>query len=450
MRRFLFQVILIIGVLFVVPSSRAAQQLEFTDDYPSEVATVWFDQLYQTIRSESIAFPEAGRIYGVSGVALYEAVVPGALNQRSLVGQLNNLVAVPQPQQLEQLHWPTVANAVLAHTIRGLFPKLKPENRKAINALEQDFAARFQAEETLPGAKKSPAANRSSRYKRSVSHGRAVANAILLWAATDGYSVNNNCQYVPPQGPGAWRPTPPNFANAQQPCWSQQRPMVLARGTECAAPKPPEFSTARDSELYAAALEVYQTNQTLTSEQKTIAEYWGDLVGITGTSSGHWMAIVGQIARNDGLSLAEAAEAYAKLGITVTDAFITIWESKYFYNLLRPVTYIQDNIDPTWLPYLATPPNPSYLSGHSTQSGASATVLTDLFGIKAFTDTTHADLKLTPQQEPRTFSSFDQAAEEAAVSRLYGGIHYSFDNDDGLSTGRCVGQAINARVRFQS
>ena len=200
--------------------------------------------------------------------------------------------------------------------------------------------------------------------------------------------------------------------------------MVLASGAECAAPGHPEFSTAPGSEFYAAAFEVYQTGLTLTDEQKTIAQYWGDLVGATGTSSGHWIAIVGQIARNDGLSLAAAAEAYAKLGIAVTDAFITIWDAKYLYNLVRPVTYIQDNIDPTWLPYLVTPPNPSYLSGHSTQSGASATVLTDLFGNKAFTDTTHTDHDLMPPQEPRTFSSFDEAAEEAAVSRLYGGIHY--------------------------
>jgi hypothetical protein len=159
---------------------------------------------------------------------------------------------------------------------------------------------------------------------------------------------------------------------------------------------------------------------------------------------------VGQIARNDGLSLAAAAEAYAKVGITATDVFITIWETKYFYNVIRPVTYIQDNIDPTWLPLLVTPRNPSYLSGHSTQSGATATVLTGLFGDKAFTDTIHSDFGLVPSQAPRTFSSFNQAAEEAAISRLYGGIHYSFDNNDGLSTGRCVGQAINDRVQFKS
>ena len=186
--------------------------------------------------------------------------------------------------------------------------------------------------------------------------------------------------------------------------------MVLVSESECAPPGHPKFSKDSRSEFYAAAFEVYQTGLTLTKEQETIAKYWADGVGTTGTSSGHWMAIVGQIARNDGLSLVAAAEAYAKLGIAVTDAFITIFHAKYLYNLVRPVTYIQDNIDDTWLPLLVTPPNPSYSSGHSTQSRVAAAVLTDLFGHKAFTDTTHTDHNLMPPQKPRTFSSFNEAA----------------------------------------
>jgi hypothetical protein len=230
--------------------------------------------------------------------------------------------------------------------------------------------------------------------------------------------------------------------------------MVLESGTECAPPGHPAFSTDPESEFYAAALKLYQTGLTLTDEQRTIAQYWADGPGATGTSSGHWMAIVGQIARNDSLSLA-TAQSYAKLGITVTDAFITIFHAKYLYNLLRPVTYIQTYIQPNipdaapWLPYLVTPPNPSYSSGHSTQSMAAAGVLTDLFGDKAFTDTTHTGHHLMPPLNPRTFSSFDEAAAEAAVSRLYGGIHYAFDNNDGRSSGQCVADAINDRVRFK-
>ncbi len=154
---------------------------------------------------------------------------------------------------------------------------------------------------------------------------------------------------------------------------------------------------------------------------------------------------MGQIARNDGLSLAAAAEAYARVGIAVTDAFIQCWNTKYADNLQRPVTFIQDNLAAGWLPYLATPAFPTYTSGHSTQSGAAATVLTDLFGTRSFTDTIRADHHLTPALAPRTFASF----AEAAISRLYAGIHFSFDNRDGLVSGQCVGSTIRERLRFK-
>jgi membrane-associated phospholipid phosphatase len=428
-----------IALVCVVPRAWAAQGSAPADDDPSDVAVLWFDTLYEVVKSEAIAFAQASRIYGVSAVALYEAIVPGTLHNQSLVGQLARLTEVPQPADDLKYHWPTVANTALARTIRGLFQSLKPESLEAIKALKQRFVAQFQAEVD------------EHEYQRSVDHGRRVADAILAWAATDGFARFNNCPYVPEHVPGPWEPTPPNFIrNPEQPCWGQLQPMVLESATECAPPGHPEFSTDRASEFYAAALEVYQTGLDLTDEQKTIAQYWADFVGTTGTSSGHWMAIVGQIARNDGLSLAAAAEAYAKLGITVTDAFITIFHAKYFFNLVRPVTYIQANIDDKWLPYLrVTPPNPSYSSGHSTQSMASAGVLTALFGDKTFTDTTHTDHHLMPPQEPRTFSSFKEAAAEAAVSRLYGGIHYAFDNNDGRLSGQCVADASNDRVRFK-
>jgi len=191
------------------------------------------------------------------------------------------------------------------------------------------------------------------------------------------------------------------------------------------------------------------TNLSLSADQKTIADFWADNAGATGTPPGHWIAIVGQLARNDGLSLMAAAEAYARVGIAVTDAFIECWSAKYVYNLERPVTYIQDNIDAMWLPYLVTPNFPTYISGHSTQSGAAATVLTDMFGIMTFTDTIRTDHNLFPPLAPRTFDSFDDAAAEAAVSRLYAGIHFSFDNNDGLASGRRIGQTVIQNVHFK-
>jgi membrane-associated phospholipid phosphatase len=429
---------LAIGLMFTVASVWADHHQEPADDFPSEVAWVWFDTLYDVIKTEATAPPPSARIYGVAAVALYEAVVPGVLLNRSLVGQLNDLVSVPQPKKHGKYHWPTVANAALGRTIRGLFPSLKPESLEAFYTLEQSFAAQFHAEV------------KPQNYLHSVAQGQAVADAILAWAATDGYAAVHHCPYKSTPGPGSWEPTPPTFIPTPlQPCWGQLRPMVLTSGAECAPSGPPEFSPDSGSEFHTAALEVYQTGLALTAEQQTIAEYWADGAGATGTPPGHWITIVGQLARTDGLSLAAAAEAYARVGIAVTDAFIQCWYTKYLSNLQRPVTYIQDNIDGTWLPYIVTPSFPTYTSGHSTQSGAAAAVLTAMFGIKAFTDTTHADHHLVPLQEPRSFSSFDEAAQEAAASRLYGGIHFSFDNDDGLSAGQCIGRAIIDRVRFR-
>jgi PAP2 superfamily len=430
--------ILALGLLLIAPSPWADKSKGLADDFPSEVASVWFDTLYDVVKSEATAPPFASRIYGVTAVALYEAVVPGTRHNRSLVGQLNDLVSVPKPKKDKKHHWATVANAALARTIRGLFPSLTRENLTAIKALEQEFGVEFQAEVE------------QKDYERSVAHGQAVADAILAWAATDGYSTVNNCPYIPNSVSGAWEPTLRDLIPTPlQPCWGELRPMVLASSAECAPRGHPEFSTTSGAKFHAAALEVYDTGRTLTEEEKTIAEYWADVPGATGTPPGHWITIVGQTARNDDLSLAQAAEAYVRVGIAVTDAFIECWHAKYFYNLQRPVTYIQDHIDGIWLPYLVTPPFPTYTSGHSTQSGAAATVLTAMFGSKVFTDTTHTDHHLMPPQVPRSFNSFDEAAEEAAVSRLYGGIHFSFDNNDGLESGRCIGQTIIDHVRFK-
>jgi len=409
------------------------------DHEASTVASVWFDTLYDVVKSEATAPPPASRIYGVSAVALYEAVVPGARQRRSLAGQLNGLRRVPPPRGSNwKYHWPAVANVALARTIRGIFPSLKPENRAAIDALERSLAAGFQAEVE------------EEVYTRSVTRGRAVADAILAWAATDGYSTYNNCTYVPNAVAGAWRPTPPGLnPNPLQPCWGLIRPMVLRSGAECPPPGHPDFSTDVASEFGAAALEVYNTALSLTDEQKTVAAYWADAAAVTGTPPGHWIALVGQIAKSDGLSLPAAAEAFARVGIAVHDAFIQCWFIKYVTNLQRPVTYIRDSFDASWLSYIGTPAFPTYTSGHSTQSGAAAAVLTAMLGKKAFTDTLHADHHLVPAQEPRSFDSLDEAAAEAAVSRLYGGIHYAFDNDDGLACGRCIGRKINRRVRFR-
>jgi hypothetical protein len=406
------------------------------DDFPSDAASVWFELIYDVVKAERTPPPGAARVYGISAVALYESLAAGTESHRSLVGQLNGLTAVPQPKPNKKHYWPAVASAALATTIRGLYPTMSSASANAVAALEASLAAEHQAATSKP------------EYERSIAHGGAVADAVLAWAATDGLATLNNCPYVPAAVPGAWQPAPGAGPNPLQPCWGQLRPMVLHSGSECPPTGHPTFSTEPGTDFYAAGLEVYTVSQSLTDEQKTIANYWADGPGATGTPAGHWVAIASQFVRNDDLSLAAAAEAYARVGIAVHDAFIACWNAKYATNLQRPVTYIRANIDATWSPFIATPGFPTYTSGHSTQSGAAAYVLTDMFGVRSFTDTTHADHGLAGLA-PRTFDSFDDASSEAAVSRLYGGIHYSFDNEHGLTCGRCIGQTIVERVRFR-
>jgi membrane-associated phospholipid phosphatase len=188
----------------------------------------------------------------------------------------------------------------------------------------------------------------------------------------------------------------------------------------------------------------------LTADQAAIAQYWADNATVTGTPAGHWIAIACQVSADEALTLDVSAEAFARLGLAVADAFITCWQEKFTSYLLRPATYIRDNIDASWDPLVGTPNFPTYISGHSTQSGAAATVLTHMFGTYAFTDTCHSRLDTMTMGLPpdRSFASFNEAASEAAVSRLYAGIHYTFDNYDGVDSGTCVGTVHNSTLKF--
>ena len=194
------------------------------------------------------------------------------------------------------------------------------------------------------------------------------------------------------------------------------------------------------SAFYAEANECYRVTSDLTPDQEMIARFWSDDPGQTATPPGHSISIVTQVARELILTLDRAAEAYAKVGIAVADAFISCWRTKYQYNLLRPVTYIRRVIDPSWTPLLVTPPFPEYTSGHSVQSAAAAQVLTGLFGELAFSDHTH-DARGLPS---RSFRSFREAAEEAAISRMYGGIHFRAAIERGLEQGACIGEQVTA------
>jgi membrane-associated phospholipid phosphatase len=405
--------------------------------YDSRVATAWFNLSLKLVQeTPGYTPPVAARAFGYMGVTLYEAVRPGSLGARSLAGQLNGLEQLPRPRLLAELHWALAANSAMATMSRHLFPTTTPENLAAITELEAAFATQFAGEVD------------EATFTHSVAWGATLANAIFDWSQADGghegYARNFPEEYVPPVGAGMWVRTSANQPQPLQPQWGNNRPFVLASGDECPAPPPPAYSEDPRSQFYLEAWEVYQIGLNLSSEQRLIAHFWSDDPAITATPPGHWVAILGQVLAQEKSTLDTAAEAYAKLGIAVADAFITCWRTKYIYNLLRPITYIQQVIDPNWnrgaiIDPVSTPPFPEYTSGHSVQSSAAATVLSGIFGNEyAFIDATHIGRGLAP----RHYHSFAAAAHEAALSRLYGGIHYRSAIEVGVEQGACIGQRV--------
>jgi hypothetical protein len=400
------------------------------DAFDAEVATAWFDLSLELVRQTAgFSPPVASRTFGYAGIALYEALVPGMEGFRSLAGVLAGLGPLPAAGRNRAYDWPTVANAALASALRGLFPS---GQAAAVNALEAQLEARV-GRAVPPGV-----------LDRSAQRGKDVAAAVLEWSRDDGghegYLRNFPSSYVGPVGPGLWVPTPPGFLPALQPFWGRNRCLAIAGGAGCPPGDHPAYSDDPASAFHAEALDVYDTVNELTPEQETIARFWSDDPGTTATPPGHSISLTTQVLRRERASLAAAAEAYAKVGVAVCDAFVACWHQKYVYNLLRPVTYLQ-RLDPEWLPVLVTPPFPEYPSGHSVQSAAACQVLSDLFGEDyAFDDHTHDDRGFVP----RGFRSFFEAAEEAAISRLYGGIHFRAAIERGLIQGRCIGRAVTA------
>ncbi|MCI0715801.1 MAG: vanadium-dependent haloperoxidase, partial [Chlorobi bacterium] len=282
-----------------------------------------------------------------------------------------------------------------------------------------------------------------------LAYGEMVGARIVEWSQTDNFIETRTMIYnVPPRtiNPAYWEPTDSVNLNPLEPYWGTLRCFALPHQRYCDVELNITFSTSLSSQFYNEALEVKTVKENLTQQQKDIALFWANGGG-TPTPSGHWLSVISQIISQNSLKLDRAAEAYVLCSIAMADAFISCWESKYRYNLLRPKTYIREYINPPdWMPFITTPPFPEYTSGHSVQSAAVSEVLTNLFGSSySFTDTTHSFRGYSP----RSFTSFYQARDEAAISRLYGGIHFRQGIENGKQQGRLVGQTVLSRVRLR-
>lgn len=406
-------------------------------DVSREVLLTWHKLILELVRHTATYMPPvAARAFGYIGVTAHEALATGNPALRSLAGQLTDLTALPARGEGE-FDEPCVLHAALETAVSNLFANTGPTGLRAMQKMSE-IMGKSASEGIAPDV-----------VERSVAHGRAVADHILAWAATDGGALVDNMgfprEYTPGTRPQDWVPT--SMIRLQQapllPDWGKNRPFVLSDTASFDAPAHPDYDEKPESVFYGFAKEVADTGRTLTDEQKLIARFWSDDAMLTSTPAGHWISIVLQIANREALPVEVVSSALAKLGVAQSDAFISCWSTKFKYNLLRPVTYIKRHIDKAWEPLLITPPFPEYTSGHSCQSGAASQVLTAVFGENfAFDDETHVDEGLPV----RSFPSFAAAAEEAAASRLYGGIHYRFANENGLAQGRAVG-ALAAQLR---
>ena len=265
--------------------------------------------------------------------------------------------------------------------------------------------------------------------------GNTVATTILAARADDGSDVG--VPYTPGTDPGDWQPTPPANAPALLPGWGDVTPFGVRNATHFLPPPPPDLSSPEYAdELNEVRRLGGKTSTERTADQTEIAHFWADGAG-TFTPPGHWNAVAAELAHADGLGLLQTTRLFAQLDIAAADAAIVCWRGKYEYNLWRPITAIRATADATWEPLLATPPFPAYTSGHSTFSGAASAVLAAHFGPDRAFSTTSDDGTVT-----RSFASFAQAADEAGMSRIYGGIHYASDNTAGLRCGRDLGAFV--------
>ncbi|TSD66454.1 vanadium-dependent haloperoxidase [Inquilinus sp. KBS0705] len=293
--------------------------------------------------------------------------------------------------------------------------------------------------------------------KQSVAAATEMSAKVINYSKGDNYNrLSGKLRYTPVKGGQNWYPTPPMYFEAVEPNWKTIRPMMIDSSKQFIPVRPTPFSTDTTSEFYKQAYQVYTTSKKPSDEQINIASFWDCnpfavttsghmMIGFKKISpGGHWMNIAALVVKKANLGFDRSVQVMALEGITLMDAFISCWDEKYRSNGIRPETYINRYIDVKWIPLLQTPPFPEYPSGHAVLSNASAVVLSYLLGDNfEYTD----DTEIPYGVGPRSFKSFLQAAEEASVSRFYGGIHFKDAIENGNKQGRDVGADIVKKLK---
>ena len=380
--------------------------------------------------------PVASRNYVYPLVAAYEVLRHGYPEYKSLAGQLRELKTTPKPDANQTYNFEVAANHAFLKTAQNfIFSEKKME----------DFRDEVYAKYAAMNVPK-------DIYDRSIAFGDAMSAHIMEWSDGDLYKQTRTYpRFSVEDEPGRWTPTPPAYMDGIEPHWNKIRPMVLDSARQFQPLPPTKFDMNKGSQFYKELMEVYEVVKNANEEEIEIASFWdcnpyvshtvGHVMYATKkiTPGGHWMGITRIATRQANLDMMASTEIYTKVAIALFDGFISCWDEKYNSALIRPETVINGSFDESWLPLLQTPPFPEHTSGHSVISTAAAVVLTDKFGDKfSFVDSTEVEYGLPP----RSFDSFLGASDEAAISRLYGGIHYRPAIEYGVDQGRKVGEFV--------
>ena len=402
-------------------------------------------ELNQVVMGNNFSPIVASRNYAYAAIAGYEVVAGGdPAHYQSLGGQLKGLSALPVPTDTANIDFPFAS--ILAYCMVG----------EAVTFPEGSLKEYTDSITDLVKSNGMPA----KMVAQSTAYATAVGKAIIAWSKKDNYAQTRSAEkYTVKDIPGRWVPTPPMYASAAEPHWKEIRTMVLDSASQFRPAPPPTFSvTDKKSEYYINLMMVKNAVDSLTEEQKHIANFWDDnpfKINVNGhamfstkkfSPPGHWMSVVGIANKTAKGDFNTAVLAYAKTGIALFDAFIHTWDAKYTYNTVRPETVINKYIDPNWRPLLQTPAFPEYTCGHSTISSAAAEALTSVYGDHlAYTDSTELEFGIAN----RSFTSFRAAAEENNWARFYGGLHFHNSCVTSTEKGKAVGNWVVTHLKMK-
>lgn len=382
----------------------------------------------------------ASRIYVYANIAAYEVLVTHQPGYRSLYGQIATFPKIAPPSE------PIAPSLAAVYAFLQVGKKLvfsEPAMEDSVNRILAWYKTK------KAGAKV---------YTASLAYGKQVADTVMKWVNADQYRETRRMRrYNFSKLQGKWIPTPPGYMAAVEPYWNKIRTLTLDSASQFQPALPTKYSQEKDSPFYRDALEVYNAGVKMTQQERDIANFWDCNPFFLNTQGhlnfaakkispgGHWISIVGIACRKAKKNLVASAAIYTLTSIALFDGFISCWDEKYRSNLIRPETYINAHIDENWRPLLQTPPFPEYTSGHSVISTGAAVVLSAMLGNNfEFDDNSEQDYGLPM----RHFDSFTAAANQAAISRLYGGIHYRPAIENGQEQGRKVGEWVLKRIKL--